>query len=74
MIKGRPLTERESSLVNTLKQQARIRAEIMWLEARIGRYRKFAAVEQADRLASLRAQLSGARMNPAKEQRESPNA
>jgi hypothetical protein len=64
MATGRPLTERESLPINTMRQQARIRAEIMWLEIKIGRScetaipRHMGAVK---RLGSLQALQSEAR-------------
>ena len=55
MTKGRPLTEREAMFVQNMREQARIRAEIIRLETKTRRAHKTSAAEQ--RLTDLRAQL-----------------
>jgi hypothetical protein len=76
MATGRPLTECESLLINTMRQRARIRAEIMWLEIKIGRSCETAAPKHmatVERLGSLQALLSEVRMRQAKKRRWEPS-
>lgn len=55
MTHGRRLTEPEWLLVSAMRERARIRAEITWLEIKVRRIRNLGATEQ--HLVDLRARL-----------------
>ena len=72
---GRPLTECESLFVNTMRQQARIRAEIMWLEIKIGHSCETATPKRmatVERLGSLQTLISEVRRTKSRSSEGSP--